>query len=82
VRLGRLEPLADALALEDTASGRGGVVGGDGPAADGAPVAAVGGDATALLLLLWKRVDLDGAACLVEGDAAAAGRVLAARLTP
>lgn len=49
---------------------------------DGSPVASVTADACDLLLLLWKRRDLEGSGVRVQGDAKAAAAVLASALTP
>jgi uncharacterized protein (TIGR03083 family) len=85
VRLARQPPLTDSVAVLDLGSGRRWVLDGDGTTTnhDRADVdATVSGDAVQLLLLLWQRVDLPDSAVHVAGDASAAHRVLAARLTP
>jgi hypothetical protein len=47
-----------------------------------APDVIVTAPAAALLLLLWRRIPVDGDGIRVEGDAEAARQVLAAPLTP
>jgi uncharacterized protein (TIGR03083 family) len=85
IALARQAPLTDAVALVEVSSGRRWVLEGDGTTTDhdAADVdATVRGEAVALLLLLWQRLDLAEAAVDVDGDRSAAGRVLRARLTP
>lgn len=81
VRLGRQAPLADALALVDVSGSRW-VVTGDGTAPPTTPDATVTGPPDRLLLLLWRRIGLDGAGVSVSGDPDAARRVLGAALVP
>jgi uncharacterized protein (TIGR03083 family) len=80
VRLGRIPPLAHALAVEPAEGGRW-VLAGDGTAAVDAADATVSGPAEALLLLLWHRIGPDDPRVTVSGDAAAAHAVLAAAVT-
>ena len=80
VRLGRQAPLSDTLALVDEVDGRRWLMTGDGTGSDVPADATVTASAPDLLLLVWRRRPLDGLA--VDGDEAAARRVLAARLTP
>jgi hypothetical protein len=80
--------LATAIGLRadlDAASCRRWVLEGDGTTTnhDSADVAAtVTGDAVPLLLLVWQRIDLTESPARVDGDSAAARRVLGAHLTP
>jgi uncharacterized protein (TIGR03083 family) len=82
VRLGRIEPLAGAVALRVADTSRTWVLGGDGVAAPGKTLASVTGPAVTLFLLVWRRVGLGSPQIQVDGDVAAAGSVLAAALTP
>jgi uncharacterized protein (TIGR03083 family) len=85
VRLGRLTlpPQSVELHAAEAPSGAGRwrlAAAGD---SDGeAPDVIVTAPAAALLLLLWRRIPLDGDGIRVEGDAEAARQVLAAPLTP
>lgn len=80
VRLGRIAPLAHALAVE-TDEGDRWVFAGDGTAPPGAGVdATVSGPAEALLPLLWHRITLDDRRVAVTGDRRAAETVLACAL--
>ena len=84
VRLGRIAPLAQALALEASGVPQRWVLAGDGtdPAA-GPPVdATVSGPAEALLLLLWGRIGLDDPRLALAGADVAAHAVLQQALTP
>ena len=84
LRLNRIPPLAHGLAIapEETTTRwvfpAGDPAAGEGRAAD----AVVSGPAGALYLLLWGRIGLDDPRVRVEGDAAAAGEVLGAGITP
>ncbi|MFD6175811.1 MULTISPECIES: maleylpyruvate isomerase family mycothiol-dependent enzyme [unclassified Isoptericola] len=80
VRLGRMTPLADALRLEASDLGWSWTVGAG--SAGAAPDAVVRAPARGLALLLWGRLTLAEAGAVVEGDAAAARRVLDAPLVP
>ena len=82
VRLGRMPPLAHAVAL-DSGTGARFVLHGDGgdPPPD-PPGTTVHGPADVLLLLLWKRIGLDDARLRISGDGAVARDVLGAKLTP
>jgi uncharacterized protein (TIGR03083 family) len=83
VRLGREQPLADALAVVESSSGRRWLLAGDGSGPDEMTAdATVTGSAADLLLLLWRRRSLDDLSATVVGDEAAARRVLGANLTP
>lgn len=83
VRLGREQPLADALAVVESSSGRRWLLSGDGSGPDDTVAdATVTGPATDLLLLLWRRRSLADTDVSVTGDPDAARRVLAARITP
>jgi uncharacterized protein (TIGR03083 family) len=85
IELGRQAPLTDAIALLDSGSGRRWVLAGDGASTDQEATdvtATVSDGAAQLLLLLWQRVDLAETAAHVDGDRAAAQRVLSAQLTP
>jgi hypothetical protein len=82
VRLGRTPPPAETLVLVADDDDRAWLVGPTtaegGPLAG--PAATVSAPARELALLLWSRRPLDGLS--VEGDEAAARRVLTGRLTP
>ncbi len=83
VRLGREQPLTDALALVDGTTGRRWLLAGDGTRPPDVPVdATVTAPAPDLLLLLWRRRSIDDTSAVVDGDAEAARRVLSAHLTP
>jgi uncharacterized protein (TIGR03083 family) len=84
VRLGRIPPLATAVRLESTVSGRAWTLAGDGTAdaEQPAPAATVAADPATLALLLWHRANLDHSAASVSGDVSAAARTLAAPLVP
>jgi uncharacterized protein (TIGR03083 family) len=85
VRLARQAPLSDSVAVLETGSGRRWVLAGDGTTSnrDATDVdATISGDAGALLLLLWQRLDLTDSGADVDGDLGAAQRVLRAQLTP
>lgn len=84
VRLGRIAPLAHALAVQ-TDEGDRWVFAGDGTAGlDGQPPdrvdGTVSGPAEALLPLLWHRIPLDDARVSVSGDRRAVETVLACAL--
>jgi uncharacterized protein (TIGR03083 family) len=89
IHLKRIEPLSRSLAIapDETTTrwvfpaGDGGDDGGD-DGAEGEPEAVVSGPAASLYLLLWGRIGLDDARVRLEGDAAAAGTVLGAGITP
>lgn len=55
---------------------------GDDGGDDDGPAAVVSATAQVLLLVLWKRIELDAAPAFVDGDADAARAVLSAALTP
>jgi uncharacterized protein (TIGR03083 family) len=80
VRLGRMAPLADVLRLEASDLAWSWTLGAGEPGA--APGAVVRGPARGLALLLWGRLSLAEAGAVVEGDEAAARRVLDAPLVP
>ncbi len=87
VRLKRIEPLADSLALEPLdATGARWVLAADGAGPQSKPTApaqaTVRASAEELLLLLWGRANLASAVASVEGDREAANRILGARLAP
>jgi uncharacterized protein (TIGR03083 family) len=85
VRLQRMAPLTDVVAVVDTGSRRRWVLAGDGTssaAADSAVDATVSADAATLLLVLWKRAAITDGRVHIEGDLAAARRVLDGPLTP
>ena len=86
VRLGRMAPLASAVALapdDEPLSQRSWVLSGDGMAtAQSEPAATVHGPAEAVLLMLWKRIGLDDTRLRVTGDRDVAAAVLSASLTP
>jgi uncharacterized protein (TIGR03083 family) len=80
VRLGRIAPLAHALAVEADEGGRW-VFAGDGTIRDPQHVdGTVSGPAEALLPLLWHRITLDDARVSVSGDRDAVDAVLATAL--
>ncbi len=80
VRLGRCPAVAGRVELRSTEDGRPHTVAtGDGP---GAPVGRVTGPAEALLLLLWRRTDVDDPRLEVSGDPAAVRTLLDRPLTP
>ncbi len=89
VRLGRIPPLAHAVAVAPDEGGRW-VLAGDGttPPADaevieaGAVEATVSGPAEDLLRLLWHRTTLDNARLTISGNRRAADAVLTTALTP
>jgi uncharacterized protein (TIGR03083 family) len=84
VRLGRLDPPSDVVELRPTDASI------DAfrlaPAGDGEVVGAVVGRVTApaetLLLLLWRRLRVDGADVRIEGDAEAVASLLELPITP
>ncbi|MFC8600386.1 maleylpyruvate isomerase N-terminal domain-containing protein [Isoptericola sp. NPDC057191] len=78
VHLGRMAPPADAVRVEATDLGWSWLLGA--PEADAA--AAVRGPAHGLALLLWGRLTAEEAGIVVDGDAAAARRLLDAPLVP
>jgi uncharacterized protein (TIGR03083 family) len=87
VRLERMEPLTDSLALEPLdAPGARFVLACDGAgpesAQDAPAQASLRASAQELLLLLWGRLELGATRASVEGDREAANRILSARLTP
>lgn len=83
VRLGRTPPLADSLRLVSARTGRSWTLSGDGTAPGaGTADATLTGPPQPLLLALWHRLDLDSAGVQVDGDPAAARRVLGASITP
>jgi uncharacterized protein (TIGR03083 family) len=91
VRLGRIPALDRALALVldgSAGSGQGQrwVLAGDGVGPASTPEAVsdatVSGPAEALLLLLWRRIDLDDARLTIAGDPAAVHAVLTAGIAP
>jgi uncharacterized protein (TIGR03083 family) len=86
VKLQRIPPLTRSLALvPDEGGGARWVLAGDGATpSDALPdaEATVRGPAEQLVRLLWRRVPLDAAGIVVEGDRTAAEAVLGAGLTP
>jgi uncharacterized protein (TIGR03083 family) len=91
VRLGRMPALEQTLALELDGSGTADpgqrwVVAGNGlgpsSAPDASAEATVSGPAEALLLLLWRRVELDDPRLTIAGNPAAVHAVLTAGITP
>jgi uncharacterized protein (TIGR03083 family) len=85
VRLRRMPPLTDVVAVVDTDSGRRWILAGDGTSSAGAGAVAdatVSGDATTLLLVLWKRAATTDGHVHIEGNLDAARRVLDCPLTP
>jgi hypothetical protein len=85
IHLKRIEPLSRSLAIApDETTTRWVFPAGDGgdDGGEGEPEAVVSGPAAALYLLLWGRIGLDDARVRLEGDAAAAGTVLGAGITP
>lgn len=75
VRLGRTEPVGDAIRFESTDTGDAWHLG------DGEPAATVTADANTLYLGLWKRVDLI-ANSRIEGEPDAVQSALSLALTP
>jgi uncharacterized protein (TIGR03083 family) len=85
VRLGRLAPLDDALAVSVAGLDAPLVITGDGSDARGAgrqADAVLSGPASSVLLALWKRLPLDAHDLAITGDPDAARRALSAALTP
>jgi uncharacterized protein (TIGR03083 family) len=82
IRLDRLPPLDEAIVLVCYESGQRSTIGGDGSSHPEPIAATVTGPASDLLLLLWRRLPLDGTRVTVAGDKAAAEQVLSSALTP
>lgn len=81
VRLERIPPLASSLRLNLPGASR--TLAGDGTGPDPDTIdAEIAGPAEALLLLLWRRTDLDDPRLQLTGSRTAAAEVLAAGLTP
>ncbi len=82
VRLGRIEPLTDAVRLRVAETGASWLFGHDGVQPLGRAEVTVTASAADLFLLLWRRINPTDPRITLTGDRAAALRVLTAALTP
>jgi len=81
LQLGRMAPQPGLIRL-DIGDESGLLLSGDGDPTPRSPDATVSGSAETLLLVLWKRIEFEGAELSLTGDEAVVHRLLAAPITP